>query len=182
MENEFLFESTILRKGKKKMKKIYNTLFSLGIVAMIFSSCSDWLDVRPSDEIKEEFLFETGNGYRTALNGIYRKLSTQDLYGQNLSWGIVDALGGMYNMDGVSSVGGGYAIQKISTRAFKDIELVSTTNAMWEAAWNIVANCNNLIQQVESADTTLFYKGEEERNMIWGEAIEIGRASCRERV
>ena len=94
------------------MKKIYNTLFSLGIVAMIFSSCSDWLDVRPSDEIKEEFLFETGNGYRTALNGIYRKLSTQDLYGQNLSWGIVDALGGMYNMDGVSSVGGGYAIQK----------------------------------------------------------------------
>lgn len=173
MENEFLFESTILRKGKKKMKKIYNTLFSLGIVAMIFSSCSDWLDVRPSDEIKEEFLFETGNGYRTALNGIYRKLSTQDLYGQNLSWGIVDALGGMYNMDGVSSVGGGYAIQKISTRAFKDIELVSTTNAMWEAAWNIVANCNNLIQQVESADTTLFYKGEEERNMIWGEAIAL---------
>jgi len=173
MENEFLFESTILRKGKKKMKKIYNTLFSLGIVAMIFSSCSDWLDVRPSDEIKEEFLFETGNGYRTALNGIYRKLSTQDLYGQNLSWGIVDALGGMYNMDGVSSVGGGYAIQKISTRAFKGIELVSTTNAMWEAAWNIVANCNNLIQQVESADTTLFYKGEEERNMIWGEAIAL---------
>ena len=38
------------------MKKIYNTLFSLGIVAMIFSSCSDWLDVRPSDEIKEECL------------------------------------------------------------------------------------------------------------------------------
>ena len=44
---------------------------------------------------------------------------------------------------------------------------------MWEAAWNIVANCNNLIQQVESADTTLFYKGEEERNMIWGEAIAL---------
>lgn len=59
------------------MRKIYYTLLSLGMVVTVFSSCSDWLDVRPSDEIKEEFLFETGNGYRTALNGIYRKLMKQ---------------------------------------------------------------------------------------------------------
>lgn len=173
MENEFLFESTILRKGKKKMRKIYYTLLSLGMVATIFSSCSDWLDVRPSDEIKEEFLFETGNGYRTALNGIYRKLSTQDLYGQNLSWGLVDALGEVYDLSASGDVGGGKAMKKASKRLFKDIDLVPTTNAMWEAAWNIVANCNNLAQQVESADTTLFYEGEEERNMIWGEAIAL---------
>ena len=98
------------------MRKIYYTLLSLGIVAMVFSSCSDWLDVRPSDEIKEEFLFETGNGYRTALNGIYRKLSTQDLYGQNLSWGIVDALGEVYDYDIVSDVGGGKAMKKVSRK------------------------------------------------------------------
>ena len=153
------------------MRKIYYTLLSLGMVVTVFSSCSDWLDVRPSDEIKEEFLFETGNGYRTALNGIYRKLSTQDLYGQNLSWGIVDALGEVHNYDIVSDVGGGKAMKKVSNRLFKDIELVPTTDAMWEAAWNIVANCNNLAQQIEGADTTLFYNGEKERNMIWGEAI-----------
>ena len=136
------------------MRKIYYTLLSLGIVATIFSSCSDWLDIRPSDEIKEEFLFETGNGYRTALNGIYRKLSTQDLYGQNLSWGIVDAIGEVYYLDAASGIGGGNAMKKASLRAFKDIDLVPTTNAMWEAAWNIVANCNNLIHQVERPDTT----------------------------
>lgn len=153
------------------MRKIYYTLISLWIVTTVFSSCSDWLDVRPSDEIKEEFLFETGNGYRTALNGIYRKLSTEDLYGRNLSWGIVDALGEVNDYDVVSDVGGGKAMKKVSKRLFKDIELVPTTDAMWEAAWNIVANCNNLVQQVEGADTTLFYKGEEERNMILGEAI-----------
>ena len=155
------------------MRKIYYTLLSLGMVATIFSSCSDWLDVRPSDEIKEEFLFETGNGYRTALNGIYRKLSTQDLYGQNLSWGLVDALGEVYDLSASGDIGGGKAMKKASKRLFKDIDLVPTTNAMWEAAWNIVANCNNLAQQVEGADTTLFYKGEEERNMIWGEAIAL---------
>ena len=54
------------------MKKIYTIIFVSCLAAISFSSCSDWLDVRPADEIKEEYLFETGNGYRTALNGIYR--------------------------------------------------------------------------------------------------------------
>ncbi len=49
------------------MKKIYTIIFVSCLAAISFSSCSDWLDVRPADEIKEEYLFETGNGYRTAL-------------------------------------------------------------------------------------------------------------------
>ena len=66
------------------MKKIYTIIFVSCLAAISFSSCSDWLDVRPADEIKEEYLFETGNGYRTALNGIYRKLATFDLYGSHV--------------------------------------------------------------------------------------------------
>ena len=74
------------------MKKIYTIIFASCLAAISLSSCSDWLDVRPADEIKEEYLFETGNGYRTALNGIYRKLATFDLYGSNLSWGLIGSL------------------------------------------------------------------------------------------
>ena len=43
------------------MKKIYTIIFVSCLAAISFSSCSDWLDVRPADEIKEEYLFETGN-------------------------------------------------------------------------------------------------------------------------
>lgn len=39
------------------MKRIYNTLFIVGFISLFMSSCNDWLDVRPSDEIKEEYLF-----------------------------------------------------------------------------------------------------------------------------
>ena len=56
------------------MKKIYRTIISLACLALTFSSCQDWLDLYPSDEIKEEYLFSSGDGFRTALNGIYRKL------------------------------------------------------------------------------------------------------------
>ena len=49
------------------MKKIYRTIVLLSATAVLGTSCSDWLNVYPSDQIKEEFLFETGNGYRAAL-------------------------------------------------------------------------------------------------------------------
>ena len=126
------------------MKKIYTIIFVSCLAAISFSSCSDWLDVRPADEIKEEYLFETGNGYRTALNGIYRKLATFDLYGSNLSWGLIDGWGQVYDLDKAPDSGGGKAMKKLSKFLYKNSELTPTTDAMWSAAWNIIANCNNL--------------------------------------
>ena len=75
------------------MKKIYKTIVLLGTIATLGTSCNDWLNVYPSDQIKEEFLFETGDGYRAALNGIYRKMTSWSIYGSNLKWGIIDAWG-----------------------------------------------------------------------------------------
>ena len=68
------------------MKKIYRTIVLLSATAVLGTSCSDWLNVYPSDQIKEEFLFETGNGYRAALNGVYRKMASWSIYGSNLKW------------------------------------------------------------------------------------------------
>lgn len=160
------------------MKKIYTIIFVSCLAAISFSSCSDWLDVRPADEIKEEYLFETGNGYRTALNGIYRKLATFDLYGSNLSWGLIDGWGQVYDLDKAPDSGGGKAMKKLSKFLYKNSELTPTTDAMWSAAWNIIANCNNLAQQVAEEDTMLFYKRTQEKNMILGESYCLTGCIC----
>ena len=52
------------------IQKIYTTFISFAFAALTLSSCSDWLDLYPSDEIKEEYLFSSGDGFRTATNGI----------------------------------------------------------------------------------------------------------------
>lgn len=153
------------------MKKLNRIIVLLPIVAVLVTSCSDWLNVYPSDQIKEEFLFETGNGYRAALNGIYRKMTSWNLYGSNLKWGIIDAWGQVYDMDLCGYQHGGRAMQKIEQLEFKDAELVPTTDKMWEDAWNVVANCNELAQRAEKEDSALFYDGDLERKMILGEAI-----------
>lgn len=155
------------------MKKIYRTIVLLGAIATLGTSCKDWLDVSPSDQIKEEFLFETGNGYRAALNGIYRKMTSWSIYGSNLKWGIIDAWGQVYDISLVGIENGGQAMKKIEQLDFKNYELTPTTDDMWNDSWNVVANCNELAQQVEQEDNTLFYGGENERKMILGEAIAL---------
>ena len=39
------------------------------------AACSDWLNVSPDDQVNEETLFTDGDGYRNALNGIYKDLA-----------------------------------------------------------------------------------------------------------
>ena len=121
------------------IQKIYTTFISFAFAALTLSSCSDWLDLYPSDEIKEEYLFSSGDGFRTATNGIYRKMATFDLYGSNLTWGILDAWAQAYYIEQAPSIAGGTPMRKIAELAFKNTELVPVTDAMWKAAWNVVA-------------------------------------------
>ena len=51
------------------MKKLYTIL--LLATSLFTTSCSDWLDVAPSNQVNGDKLFEVGDGYRNALNGIY---------------------------------------------------------------------------------------------------------------
>lgn len=154
------------------MKKIYKVVVLSALSVVLGTSCSDWLNVYPSDQIKEEYLFATGNGFRTALNGIYRNMTSFSTYGSNLKWGLVDAWGQVYDMDGKGPTkAGGQEMRKIELLEFKNFELTPATDKMWSDLWNLVANCNELVQQTEKADSTLFYEREKERRMILGEAI-----------
>ena len=57
----------------------------LYILALTFLAAScDWLAITPENSIDEDDLFTSGYGYRNALNGIYLKIGSRDLYGENL--------------------------------------------------------------------------------------------------
>ena len=80
-------------------------LLSLLILALFAYSCNSWLDVKPEDELDESDMFATGDGYRHALNGIYYGMGGQTLYGEDLTWGLVDVFGRTYTL--YSVYGGG---------------------------------------------------------------------------
>lgn len=59
-------------------------------------SCSNWLDIKPSDRISEENNFSDLAGFKKALNGVYIELNNPDLYGKNLSCEFIEILAQRY--------------------------------------------------------------------------------------
>jgi len=130
----------------------------------ITQSCNKFLDVSANDQVLQETIFKNGEGIRIAVNGVYRLLSTNDMYGKNLSWGVISAMG--YNYDYY------YLPYEMRDAAQFNYESSSTQASMeeiWKKSYNILANCNNIIQEVEKKDTSIFAEGGNEKNMILGE-------------
>ena len=75
------------KKDVMKIKRYF--FFSL---LVLFTSCSDWLDVTPKDIVDEEDLLKSHLGYRNALNGVYKQMGEIGMYGKELTWGFVDVL------------------------------------------------------------------------------------------
>ena len=148
------------------MRKI-NILYV--ILPLLLSACSKWLDVKPSNEVEEDDLFNSGSGYRTALNGIYKDMSSSELYGRELTWGFADVIAQYYYKGNLGHTSMPYnrAVQYL----YDDKNLEPLIQSIWSKGYNVIANCNNLIQNISKEDTVMFQEKRIERDMIHGEAI-----------
>ena len=59
------------------------------MVFALLTSCSDFLDVQSKGQLTDDEMFTDLTGYEDAMFGIYGKLASSNLYGSNLSWGMV---------------------------------------------------------------------------------------------
>ena len=148
------------------MKRTWNKICA-GIIACVTCwSCNDWLDVDSSTTVTQEQLYGSYEGFRTAINGLYYLISQQDLYGRDLTWGAASVLGQNYDNKEVNARYWDLASYTYGTSSANKI-----TDPIWKRAFNVIANCNNLIQQVETKDTTFFPYGKVERDLVLGEAL-----------
>ena len=63
------------------------------LVLFVTTSCESWLDVKPKTEEEAERMFSTEEGFKSALAGTYISLSQPELYGRELTFGMVGVLG-----------------------------------------------------------------------------------------
>ena len=134
------------------------------------AACSDWLNVSPDDQVNEETLFTDGDGYRNALNGIYKDLADFALYGRELTWGMNEVLGQTYHLNYIPS---DHAYYYMAWSMYDNDKVEAILSSLWEQAYNAIANCNNLIQNIDKADVTKFLGREGEKNMLKGEALAL---------
>ncbi len=150
-------------------KKLY--IFILGIIGTFtLGSCSDWFDISPKTDVKAQDLYETENGFMSSLAGIYILMTTENSYGTNMTFGLLDQLAQMYD-----NIPEG-AVDKISlynyTQNSSGYNTKGRMEDSWLASYNIIANANNLLKWLDQKGETVI-SNENKRNMLRGEALAI---------
>lgn len=69
----------------------------LSAAALAAVSCESWLDVTPPSEIRAEAHYSSAEGFQQTLIGYYLAMGETDLYGENLTWHMVEILGRQYD-------------------------------------------------------------------------------------
>lgn len=118
----------------------YITFF---LVALLMTSCSNWLDVQPTTEKDRDDLVQKADGYKQMLYGTYINLTSSNLYGNNLSFGFLEVLATNYaNTSNFYTSSGNYNYKDTKERAYCD--------AIWSSMYNNIANVNSILLDVDS--------------------------------
>ena len=144
--------------------KVLNILLVLGCLT-IASACSNFLDVQPKDQQSEEQLFATKGGFYTATNGVYNKLASDELYGSDLSYGLVDLISKRYN-----PISSNTYFTALAGFDYGNEDVEEELEAIWTAAYNTILNCNVIIENVDANEGVL---PEQEAAMIKGEMLAV---------
>jgi hypothetical protein len=143
--------------------------YLLIFVCLTFTACNDWLDVQPKTEFEQNKMFETEKGFQDVLIGAYINLKGNDMYGENLSMGVIEFLAQHWK---------GASPKSTKDYFFKyDYEntgVKSVMSGIYAKMYNTIANINLILKYID-AKKDVFSKGMYE--LIKGEALAI-RAYC----
>ncbi|MGM9779345.1 MAG: RagB/SusD family nutrient uptake outer membrane protein [Prevotella sp.] len=143
-------------------------------IALLATSCDDWLDVRGENISKEDDQFENYKGFRDALTGCYIAMADADAYGQRLTMTDIEYLADLwYVEDGHKT----YAPEKyyLSNHDYSNDYSRPEIKAAYAKLFNVVASANVLLKNIESKGGNI--NDNATRKVIEGEAYAI-RAYC----
>ncbi len=148
------------------INKIY--MGALGCILVALSGCSEWLDVKPYDQISEEELLSSEDGFFKLLNGIYIELNHDDLYGSTLSVEMIEIMGGAYEIGTDNMVWGNY--KDLSSYEYGTEYWRARLDATWNKAYALVLNCNKLLENIEGKEAMFT---DDNYNIVRGEALAL---------
>lgn len=146
--------------------KTMNRLLYVFVISVVLAGCSDFLDVTPKDKQTQEQLFATRNGFYAAVNGVYNTLSSTALYGENLSYQMVDLMALRYAPIATS----GSLIAAAAQWDYTNTYLKSALSSVWSTAYASILNCNVILDNVDRQAGIL---SEREATLMRGEMLAL---------
>ena len=155
--------------------KIYKSILCCAIVGLLFSSCSDWLDVQPETESKEEDLFTEYRGFKSALTGCYMAMANDDAYGKRLTMTNIESLACVWYFESEPySSDAEAANYYLNAHDYNDVAR-DAVQTIYSKMYNIIVQLNKIIRNAENNPGA--FPNEKTQAVILGEAYAL-RAYC----
>lgn len=133
----------------KRKSILYSFLLS---AALGLNACTNWLDVTPNAQINKETMYETPQGFRDNLFGIYLSMTSSSLYGCDMTYGFMDELAQYYTT--YQNTAHTYYEAVLYNYANKEVQ--KRIKNIWLGAYNSIANCNLLLENLKEKGTSFF--------------------------
>lgn len=147
------------------MKKISINIYVCCLL-LVATSCSDWLDVNPKTNVKEDELFSTEQGFKEALTGVYMAMCQPSLYGKQLTYGFMDILAQRYDTQSNTET---LDYTRADWYTYPSKQTETYTNSFWVGHYNIIANINNFLANFETKGNVITSEGY--RDIMKGEML-----------
>ena len=130
------------------MKK-YRIVFLLLLSCILWYSCTDWLDYKPSDKQSEEQQFSSKDGFYAAVNGVYNRMSGNSLYGKYLSYDMIDILGQYYAVEQSDESDYYKYLRALTEWDYSNESVTSVLSSIWNEAYSTIMNTNVVLKNIE---------------------------------
>ncbi len=132
------------------MKPVFKYILSASLLTGMVSCKKDWLDVTASNQIKAEDQFKQTAGFKDALMGVYIGMTQPSSYAKDMTWNLVDILSRQYaTLPTLALYSDAQLFKYKSTRAMGQVD------ALWKQQYNIIANVNVILDQIEKNNGVL---------------------------
>ncbi len=157
------------------MKKyLFHIAIPVVALALLTTSCSDWLDVRGENIQKEQDQYDTYKGFRDALVGCYMTMGDADIYGEKLTMTDVENIAD--NWYCTSSYETLQPIQyELSNHQYDKDEARTAIKTIYGKLFTTISSANVVLKGLAEKGSNI--PSSDTRDMIEGEALAI-RAFC----
>lgn len=137
-------DRNLLTQTTEAMKNSIKYLL-LSAAALAAVSCESWLDVTPPSEIRAEAHYSSAEGFQQTLIGCYLAMGETDLYGENLTWHMVEILGRQYDAR-KNTAADDYDLDRYNYKTTKSTEVIEK---VWEKSYSVIANVNDALDHID---------------------------------
>lgn len=135
------------------------------VLALSATSCNDWLDVTPRQQVKAEVLFQSEEGYKQALNGVYIKIGDKGLYGRNATMYIPEFLARQWTVPAKTT---NQTVYSLANFDFTESGSESTMSSLFASYYSAIAQINDILENLDETSMHFNYNNDK---LIRGEAL-----------